>query len=299
MDSQYFELLNASTDKKFNNLKEWFKYKESIEKNTSSFETAVVDGFKSTVLYMAFLNGYEAACSFISKKNLTSFCATEKTKGSPIDSTKTTIKKINENYSIIEGEKSFVTFGKFSKHLLVTVKDENEKLKCILIDSNVSGISFDEPQKKLNFLNEVPHSKIKFNNIKISNSCILEGDGYSDYYKKFRTIEDVHVIGSFLGYFLRVGRLSKWNEFLLIRILKLILSLNDLLQFDLLNPITHLLLNEILQEFGQIVEIILSLDFYNEEEKRLFLRDKNIFKVANAVRTKRTESAMNILKSKI
>jgi acyl-CoA dehydrogenase len=299
-DSIFFKLLFQEIENNFTNIKDWIEYQQKIPENSeeNSFEKAVFSGFSSVQLSFAFLSGYEAACYFISKKRLSCVCATEKTKGSPSKSINTRITKMDENFSMLKGEKSFVTFGEYSKYLLIFAKDDDSIVRCVLLNSNQQGIEFESPDKKLNFLNEIPHSKIKLD-LKISNDCILKGDGYIHYLKPFRTIEDIHVFGSFLGYFIRVGRLSNWDQSLLIKMLKLIILLNNSIQFNLLSPVNHLILNEIHEEFKSILEQILKLKFHNKEEEKLFLRDKMIFKVSDSIREQRKQSALKKLKSKI
>jgi acyl-CoA dehydrogenase len=298
-DSLYFRLLFQEIDHRPTNIKDWIEHHQKIPENSeNSFEKAVFSGFSSSQLSFAFLSGYEAACYFISKKRLSCVCVTENTKGSPSKSINTRITKIDENFSTLKGEKSFVTFGEHCKYLLIFAKDDEGVVRCVLLNSNQQGIEFESPVKKLNFLNEIPHSKIKLD-LKISNEWILKGDGYIHYLKPFRTIEDIHVFGSFLGYFIRVGRLSHWSENLLIKMLKLIILLNNLIQFNLLSPVNHLLLNEIHEEFKIILEQISTLEFHNKEEKQFFLRDKMIFKVSDSIREQRKQSALNSIKSKI
>src|SRR5690349_23846938 len=51
-----------------------------------------------------------------------------------------------------------------------------------------------------------------FRSLKLDESAILPGDGYSQYVKPFRTVEDIHVQAAVLSYLMREGQRLGWPQ---------------------------------------------------------------------------------------
>jgi acyl-CoA dehydrogenase len=225
-------------------ISDYDKWKEIFIKLTSNnddtIQNSIISGFHSDKISYVFTSGYECALKKMFNINDASLCATESVKGAPPRSILTNIKKNNDKY-ILNGEKSFVTLGNRSKRLIVLAKLENE-LKIVTINSSLKGISFHKPKKEINFIPEIPHSSVRFENVEIESFNIAKGDGYTDYVKDFRTVEDLHVISSLLGYFLRITILSKWDEYKE-RIISLLFGIKEISKLELKNPMTHLLID--------------------------------------------------------
>ena len=62
------------------------------------------------------------------------------------------------------------------------------------------------------FVPEVPHAQLRFENLRIRESDILPGDGYDQYVKPFRTVEDIHVQAAVLSYLMREGQRLSWPQ---------------------------------------------------------------------------------------
>src|SRR5258706_8333879 len=62
------------------------------------------------------------------------------------------------------------------------------------------------------FVPEVPHAQLQFANLQVDESAILPGDGYDQYVKPFRTVEDIHVQAAVLSYLMREGQRLAWPQ---------------------------------------------------------------------------------------
>ena len=62
-----------------------------------------------------------------------------------------------------------------------------------------------------NGLLEIPHAEVGLDRVRVEASAVLPGDGYADYVKPFRTIEDAHVHCALLGY-LVARHVWHWNR---------------------------------------------------------------------------------------
>ena len=62
----------------------------------------------------------------------------------------------------------------------------------------------------LPFVPEISHGTVAFSDVPVDSGSILPGDGYSEYIKPFRTIEDLHVFAAILGFIFRIACLFRW-----------------------------------------------------------------------------------------
>jgi hypothetical protein len=56
------------------------------------------------------------------------------------------------------------------------------------------------------FAPEIAHATVTFAGVRVEPDEVLEGDGYADFVKPFRTIEDIHVLAAVLGYLVSCAR---------------------------------------------------------------------------------------------
>jgi len=190
----------------------------------------------------------------------------------------------------IYGSKSFVTMGDLAKQLIVLVKqgEKNDRpdLKAVLVDSEQDGVQI-QSFGPLNMLSDVPHSKVDFER---ANATVLAGDGYQDYSKVFRTIENVCVLLASSAF---IFSLSKRND-LPLSIAQQSLSLvGQLYAMSLYeSPWLHVYLDKVYQDFD---ELILSFESHFDEFDNDFVeawhKDKKLFKLAQSARRIRFDKA--------
>lgn len=121
---------------------------------------------------------------------------------------------------------------------------------------------------------------------------ILAGDGYLNYIKPFRTVEDLHVFGGILGYLFRVATLHQLDTRLREDILACIVTAHHLAGMFASKTPVHLALAGFIRQFRAL---ILAFEFHlaqvDEATRSRWMRDKQLFTIAESVREKRRESA--------
>ncbi len=113
---------------------------------------------------------------------ISSYCLTESESGSDAAALKTSAKKKDNSYYIINGSKSFISGGPSSDVYAVmcrTGDDSSAGISCILIEKGTKGLSFGKNEKKLGW-NSQPTSTVNFDNceVPISNLVGNEGEGF-------------------------------------------------------------------------------------------------------------------------
>lgn len=198
---------------------------------------------------------------------------------------------------VLDGEKSFVTMAEFEPQLLVVAKaGEGEStpiLKAVLVDSLAKNVEI-TMMPPLPMVPEVGHGKITF---KQAEGKLLEGDGYNHYSKRFRTIEDTHVLMGFTSVLLSIAYRHKLDAAV---IEKAILQAASIMQTQSsLNdddPVFHLHLAAMFENFRNLcAEFESQFEHLPETVTSNWLRDKKLFGVANKARQVRREKALGTL----
>src|SRR5690606_32031283 len=102
----------------------------------------------------------------------------------------------------LHGAKTFVTMGDRAEELYVLARrgvssEGRAELVMLRLDRAASGVVI-EPLPPAPFVPEIPHAKVRFEGARAFE--VLPGDGWNDYVRPFRTIEDVHVHAAFLAW---------------------------------------------------------------------------------------------------
>ena len=180
--------------------------------------------------------------------------------------------------------------------LLVAVQaGSNDKglpvIKLVTVPADTPGLII-TPMPELPFVPEIDHAAVSFNGVSLAAGNILPGDGYSDYVKPFRTIEDIHVALSISAYALKTSLQVAAPHWLTETFISITASHCQLCQQPAQSTATHLTLNgsrELLMNALQELE-----PYWQAGAPDTFqdwLRDKAILKVAATARDKRTEKA--------
>lgn len=217
------QLLSISKNyslKTYTSTQEWAKDYYHYTKKESPFEQALIGGFMCQQFSFSFMAGYQAALDKmfpnIAPNELKALCVSEKKGGHP-KAMQTTL--INHR---VNGLKTYVTAGTDAAHLLVQCKTEEEVdgrplFKIVHIPSNAKDIeitNFELPFVKegVPLMQEVRHGKLLLNDTLIEDNQILVGNGYVDYTKPFRTLEDIHVAVACQAMLLRQAIEYGWDE---------------------------------------------------------------------------------------
>ncbi|MBN1574007.1 MAG: acyl-CoA dehydrogenase family protein [Deltaproteobacteria bacterium] len=302
----------AIDESPINGIDDW---KARLEKAAASFpdkfndlDGAVVGGVVADRVSYAFLSGYRGAVRRIApglpKDKIVAYCVTEEKGNHPraIESILVKTEEVSGNETVwrLNGGKKFVTCAEGAEILLVAASagtggDGRNIIKMAVIDSAAEGVAL-TPTMDLPFIPEIPHSSVIFKDVKVKESQILPGDGYTKYIKSFRTVEDIHVMGGVLGYIFRAASIFGWPREVVQKLLGLIYGLRALSLEDPLSPAVHLTLSGVLLQLNEFVgEIDPLWERADDETKRMWERDRALLSVAEKAREARLNRAWESL----
>ena len=147
------------------------------------------------------------------------------------------------------------------------------------------------------FVPEVPHARLQFEDLKVRESELLPGDGYADYVKPFRTVEDIHVQAAVLAYLMREGQRLSWPQNWLERLSALLAALGKIADMPASHAETHIALAGALAiGAGLIGETEAFWEKTADPAADRWQRDKELLKVAGSAREQRTKRAWEALR---
>ena len=153
----------------------------------TTVEDAVSGGAAADRLGVAFAAGYAAALRALvpdlPRGERAALCATEEGGGHP----RAILARFDG--ATVTGRKTFVTGGLDAVRLLVVARDGGDVLRLVSVSARGPGVVF-VPLPPTPFAPEVGHAALQLEGAPAE---LLPGDGYTDYLKPFRTIEDLHV----------------------------------------------------------------------------------------------------------
>lgn len=257
---------------------------------STTIDRAIIGGALADRIGFAFAGGYHEALQKLVpglQGNPASLCATEDGGNHP-RAIKTSLTRKSDWIYALNGKKSWATSASDSTQLLVVAStgelDGKNQLVLCTVRAGAPGVTLTTTTAP--FVPEIPHASVAFDNVAVTEADIYVGDGYDDYLKPFRTIEDIHVHGALLGYALGICRRRSID--LLPAISSAIATARSL--DDPKSPITHLALAGLIEQTTRIVTELESR-WPPDEEFTRWQRDRSLFKVASSARTARLARA--------
>jgi hypothetical protein len=273
-------------------------YFDISNNHQSPWARAIVAGYQANCVGFAFVSGYQSALHALvpslPKGQLSALCVTEKGGNHP-RAIQSTLTSKSDTYELT-GSKSFITGGTMADTLLVAAgineqQDGHPVLKLVKIDSNLHGISINT-MPALSFVPQIEHATVQFQSVKCSKDSVLPGDGYTDYVKPFRTIEDIYVGLALCSYLLQVSLRINASRATTKSVMACIASHAALAQTDPKSPATHLMLDGARQQMEQLLPPLeTQWEARHKESYKCWERDKALLSVAAAAREKRTDTA--------
>jgi len=257
MIRQLLQLAQQSPLKNYTSTHDWSTAYYKLVSDKSPIEKAILGGFSCQQFSFAFMAGYQAALEYmfpaVAPNKLKALCVSEKNGGHP-KAIQTTLIDYQLN-----GLKTYITAGSEVEHLLVLCKTDKvvngrPQLKMVHLPKGAENTEL--TNFEMSFMKEVKHGKLAMTNTKISDNQILAGDGFSDYAKPFRTLEDICVGAAYQAMLLRQAIEHQWDESLRDQILFNLFSLKNLLALPLLAPNTHMLLAALDANFEKLLPSI-------------------------------------------
>lgn len=267
------------------------------------FARAVAGGFCSGSIGIAFTSGYQAALQALAPTrvdyNAASFCVTEAGGNKP-SSIQTRLTASTADHWILSGEKSFVSGADHARRLLVAATEGQDeqgrnRLVMVQVETDQPGVDI-QVLPPLPFAPEALHGSVRFDQVVITPAQRLPGDGYTQYVKPFRTIEDIHVSAAILGYLVRIARQYGFPRSSHEQLLALIWLHQPLAGAAPAEPTTHLAL----AGTRQLMESVLAAlepcwAQVDPAVASAWQRDKALLQIAGKARTQRTLRAWEIL----
>lgn len=281
----------------------WGGYASERARGRSPFSAAVQVAAQADRLGHAFAVGYPAALEQLlpGVRLPCALCATEAQGNSP-RAIETKLTELAEGFRL-DGQKTFVTFGTLARTLIVVARsglkpDGRPDIVVVQIPADRTGLVVHELPPGP-FVPEVAHVRLRLDGVRVHPDERLPGDGYLRYVKPFRTIEDIHVVGSTLGYLIgwarRVGASHAWIADLSADLV----ALDALRAAEPLDARTHIVLHGCYGRLMQTVrgdEFRRVLDSGTDGERERWKRDQAILKVASKARELRFAAAIRAIR---
>ncbi len=254
MIQQLLQVSKETPLRLYSSTEDWFSEYTQFTKDKSPIEKAIYGGFTCQQFSFTFLAGYQAALErmfpSIAPNRLKALCISE-AKGNHPKSMETTL--VDHR---VTGLKTYVTAGSDAEHLLVLCKtaqrlNDRPLLKMVHIPSNSEHLEISNFE--LAFMREIKHGKLALKGVNIEAGQILEGDGFSDYARPFRTLEDICVGAAYQSMLLRQSIDNQWKEEIRDQLLLNIYSLKSLLDLPPSSPETILLLAAVERSFEALL----------------------------------------------
>ncbi len=280
-------------------LRQWWSLTKSVrDRFPAPAERAVAAGFVADRVGFAFAAGYEAALHALvpslGPESIASFCVTEDAGNHP-RAIATRLEAHGDEF-VLTGSKRFSTMAPLSDVLVVIattgVDDANRpRLRAVRVDAGAPKIKV-TPMPAPPFVPEVPHAELAFDAVRVTPDQVLPGDGYTDFTKAFRTIEDIHVNGALLGYLVSLGARYRFPEPLRERLIGLVVGVGGAAGLDPRRAATHVALAGLLREMESvIVDAESSFLLLEDAERGRWYRDRALAHVASKARELRRERA--------
>lgn len=272
-------------------------HQELVSSLESSVARALVAGHAADRLGHAFASGYLEALGELAPRvrgACASLAVTEKGGGHP-RAIETRAEAHADGY-VLHGEKAFVTLVDLSELALVVAKegersDGTPVLGVFEVPLSREGVRV-ELLPETPFAPEMRHGKMILQGVRLSRNARLPGDGYREYVKRFRTVEDLHVLAAATGHRLALTSRFDLGEGDLRAGLGIAAAVLGLAGAHPDHPATHLALDRLYEEARRHATLDeAALQRLEPEVRARYVRDLPLFQVAEGPRRKRAERA--------
>lgn len=282
----------------------WDSYQGARDGGADPFYSAVRVASTVDRLGLAFAAGYSAALEhLIPDVSLPcALCVTEADGNHP-RAIKASLKaREAESGYKLDGVKTFVTFGTMAKTLIVAARvgeqsDEKPALAVVRIPADREGVSM-EALPAIPFVPEIPHARVQFHDVQVDDRERMSGDGYLEYVKPFRTVEDIHVFATASAYLLGLAKRCAGPADWMSELCALIATLDRLRIAPPLDPGVHVALHGVTRN---LLRLFSTDEFARvwkgapSEERARWERDQKLLEVANTAREARFRKAASQL----
>jgi acyl-CoA dehydrogenase len=197
---------------------------------------------------------------------------------------------------VLNGTKTFATQGPDAEVLLVlanagTDASGHADLRLVRVRRGAPGLVL-TPSPPTPFCPEIGHAQLVFTDTPVASGDVLPGDGWTDWVKPFRTVEDVHVHGAVLAYVLGVAARHAWSAAAHEELAALLVAFGALAARSPTDPATHLAVAGAIALARRVLDAHAALwESVAADERDRWRRDQPLLRVAEKARTARTAAA--------
>lgn len=275
-------------------LEDWYgRLLQRLGDTPQPFALAVGGGHLAATPGLAFLAGYQAALRVLwpaAPWTAGALCVTEKRSTRPADLS-------TRLYGLyLSGSKDFVTAAECADWLLVAARedagDEAPRLALGVVRQGAPGVRI-EALPALTLMPDIGHARLHLEQAQCER---LAGDGWSDYVKPFRSIEDLYVLAAVCAWLHGIGQECAWPEPLQLRLLALLAGCAEVARHEPNAAATHLLLAGLFaQQQALAAELDAAFAAGPAQWATLWQRDQGLLRIAESARAKRLAKARQIV----
>jgi acyl-CoA dehydrogenase len=285
------DALLAATPPTVTTVRAWFEA-TSAARAGSTIDRALLGGAHADRLGFAFAAGYSEALRRLvpNLDGITALCATEADGNQP-RAIKTRLTPSAGGFTVT-GSKKWATVASEASSLLVVASIGEQagrnRLKVVRVPASAPNLRIRSSAAP--FVPEIEHAEIDLDGVEVPADAVLPGDGYDDYLKPFRTVEDLHVHAALIGYLITVSR--RIAPPLVEPLLALAGSTRSLADMDVKSASMHLALAGLIELATRVVaDVERAWSAQPDEEWQRWQRDRALLQVATKARLARRENA--------
>lgn len=266
----------------------------------STVERAILGGYAARDVGEAFRAGYLAAIARLGGSARHGCLAASEEGGAHPKNIRTRLTPSGEGY-VLDGAKTWVTLATEVEELLVvaTVGEHEGKnlLRVARVPTGREGITL-TPRPPTPFAPEIVHATATFTGVRVGEDELFPGDGYAEYVKPFRTIEDIHVGAAVLAFLVATARRHALSSAVLVDLLPLLLAARTLASCDPKAPETHVALAGVFAGLSRLLgadTTTAAIEAMPEDERGKLRRDLPLLLVAERARALRLTAALEAI----
>ncbi|MDO9616246.1 MAG: acyl-CoA dehydrogenase [Pseudomonas sp.] len=287
------QLLSPQTRLPVVGLEAW--YASLLERigNPAPLQLALLGGRLAATPGLAFLAGYQGALRALwpaAPWTLGALCVTENRSTRPADMS------TRINALTLDGRKDFVTAAEAADWLLVAAREEDAgapvQLALGVVRNGAPGVQI-ETLPALPLMPDVSHGRLHLQGAQCER---LAGDGWDDYVKPFRTLEDTHVLAALTAWLFGVGQESAWPQALQLRLLGLLAGCAEVARQCPSAAGSHVMLAGLFAQFDSLrSDLDNAFAAGDAHWAQLWQRDQGVLAIAGSARSKRLQKAQTAL----
>ena len=266
----------------------------------STVERAILGGYAARDVGEAFRAGYLAAIARLGGSTRPGCLAASEEGGAHPRNIRTRLTPSGEGY-VLDGAKTWVTLATEVEELLVvaTVGEHDGKnlLRVARVPTGREGVTL-TPRSPTPFAPGIVHATAVFAGVRVAEDELFPGDGYTEYVKPFRTIEDIHVGAAMLAFLVAVAERHAFPRAVLVDLFPLLLAARVLASCDPKAPETHVALAGVFAGLSRLLgadATTAAIETMPEHERAELRRDLPLLLIAERARALRLDAALEAI----